>query len=65
MSTVPIVTVGKERRTKMGQSGFLNRQTSYSNYLEVAGGLSAVKAFGTHLRDLVNNLGLSRWRLAG
>ena len=25
-STLPIVAVGKERRTKNGQSGFLNRQ---------------------------------------
>ena len=64
MSTVPIVAVGKEWRTKMGQSGFLNRQTPYSNYLEVAGGLSAVNAFGTQLRDLIN-LGLIRWRLTG
>ena len=37
------------------------------NYLEVywpcAGGLSAVNAIGTQLRDLMNS-GLTRWRMA-
>ena len=37
------------------------------NYLEVdwpcAGGLSAVNAIGTHLRDPINS-GLTRWRMA-
>ena len=66
MPTVPIVAAGKEQRTKMGRPGFLIRQTPYSNYLEVAGGLSAVSAFGTQLlRDLINLLGLTRWRLTG
>ena len=36
----------------------------YSNYLEVAGGLSAVNVFGTQLRGLIK-LGLTRWRLTG
>ena len=53
-STVPIVAVGKKWRTNMDHSGFLNRQTPYSNYFEVAGGLSAVNAFGTQLRDLID-----------
>ena len=58
-STVPIVAVGKKWCTNMDQSGFLNRQTPYSNYFEVAGGLSAVNAFGTQLRDVIN-LGLTQ-----
>ena len=39
----------------MGPWGYLNRSTRYSTYLEdrwpCAGGLSAVNAFGTQLRD--------------
>ena len=59
MSTVPIVAVGKKWRTKMGQPCSLNnRQTPYSNYLEVAGGLSAVNAFSTQLCDRID-LGLT------
>ena len=32
-------------------------------YLPCAGGLSAVNAIGTHLRDPINS-GLTRWRMA-
>ena len=64
-STVPIVAVGKKWRTNMDQSGFLNRQTPYSNYFEVAGGLSAVNAFGTQVCDLIDlgftQLPTDRW----
>ena len=48
--------------------GDLPRQHPVRNYLEVywpcAGGLSAVNAIGTQLRDPIN-LGLTRWRLGG
>ena len=48
--------------------GDLPRQHSFeTNYLEVywpcAGGLSAVNAIGTQLRDPINS-GLTRWRMA-
>ena len=45
-------------------------RTRYSNYLtdywwwSCAGGLSAVNAIGTQLRDLINS-GLARWRMYG
>ena len=47
---------------------YLPRQHSFGiNYLEVywpcAGGLSAVNAIGTQLRDPINS-GLIRWRMA-
>ena len=51
--------------------GYLNRQYGQHSLLELssglldiacAGGLSAVNAIGTQLRDLIN-LGLTRWRM--
>ena len=44
------------------------KATLVRNYLEAywpcAGGLSAVNAIGTQLRDQIINSGLTRWRLA-
>ena len=55
-----IVYSGREKRTKVGPC---KGGTRYSNYLDdywlCAGGLSAVNAIGTQLRDLIN----SRWYL--
>ena len=61
-STV-IVGAGKERRTLVGPWG-CKGSTRYWNYVEdywlCAGGLSAVNAIGTQLRDPINS-GLTRW----
>ena len=63
---IPIVGVGKERRTLIGHGDLQNGSTRYWNYLEnywpYAGGLSAVNAIGTQLRDAINS-GLTRWRM--
>ena len=57
---------GKERRILFGP-WCSAKAAPVRNYLEVyspcAGGLSAVNAIGTHLRDPIN-LGLTRWRMA-
>ena len=68
---VPIVGVGKERRTKIVHGDTYSTTQKYStrywNYLEdywhCAGGLSVVNASGSQLRDIINP-GLTRWRLA-
>ena len=60
---VPIVGVGKERRTKIGPWDFLNKRginrTRYLSYLEdyqpFASGLLTVNAIGTQLRDSINS----------
>ena len=58
---------GKERRTLFGP-WWPAKAALVRNYLEVywpcAGGLSAVNAIGTHLRDPINS-GLTRWHMAG
>ena len=64
---IPIVGVGK-RGAYYLIHGDLPRQHPFgTNYLEVywscAGGLSAVNAIGTQLRDPINS-GLTRWRMA-
>ena len=64
---IPIVGVGKERRTLIGPWLSANGSTHYWNYLEeygpCAGGLSAVNAIGTQLRDPINSA-LTQWRMA-
>ena len=69
LSTCPFHTdsgCGKERRILIGPWGPA-KAALVRNYLEVywpcAGGLSAVNAIGTQLRDPIN-LGLTRWRMA-
>ena len=69
LSTCPLHTIsgcGKERRILIGPWWPANAAL-VRNYLEVywpcAGGLSAVNAIGTQLRDPIL-LGLTRWRLA-
>ena len=64
---IPIVGVGKRGEYYLVR-GDLPRQHSFgTNYLEVywprAGGLSAVNAIGTQLRDPIKS-GLTRWRMA-
>ena len=54
VSTVPIVAVVKEQRTKTDQPDFPNRQTPCSNYQKIAGGLSAVNAFDTQMCYLIS-----------
>ena len=57
---------GKERRILIGP-WWPAKAALVRNYLEVywpcAGGLSAVNAIGTQLRDPMNS-GLTRWRMA-
>ena len=69
LSTCPLHTnsgCGKERRILIGPWGSA-KAAPVRNYLEVywpcAGGLSAVNAIGTQLRDPINS-GLTRWRMA-
>ena len=69
LSTSPLHTnsgCGKERRIIIGPWGFAKAAPVW-NYLEVywpcAGGLSAVNAIGTQLRDPIDS-GLTRWRMA-
>ena len=57
---IPIVGVGKESRTlQMVHGDLQNGSTRYWKYLEdfwpCAGGLSAVNAIGTQLRDLIDS----------
>ena len=63
---VPIVDVGKERRTLFGP-WLPAKSTRYWKYLgdywPRAGGLSAVNGIGKQLRDPIN-LGLNRWSMA-
>ena len=60
---IPIVRVGKRGAYYLVHDDL----PRLHNYLEVywpcAGGLSAVNAIGTHLRDPINS-GLIRWRMA-
>ena len=60
------VVRGKERRILIGPWRSVKAAPVW-NYLEVywpsAGGLSAVNAIGTQLRDQINS-GLTRWRMA-
>ena len=69
LSTCPLHTnsgCGKERRILIGPWRSA-KAAPVRNYLEVywpcAGGLSAVNAIGTQLRDPINS-GLTRWRMA-
>ena len=69
LSTCPLHTksgCGKERRILIGPWGSA-KAAPVRNYLEghwpFAGGLSAVNAIGTQLRDPINS-GLTRWRMA-
>ena len=68
MSTVTVVGVGKESRTKIGPMVMIPEKGApfYWNYLEdyrpCAGGLSVENVIGTQLRDLITS-GLTRWRL--
>ena len=69
LSTCPLHTnsgCGKERRILIGPWGPA-KAALVRNYLEVywpcVGGLSAVNAIGTQLRDPINS-GLARWRTA-
>ena len=67
LSTCPLVIgVGKERHTLIGPCDLQNGSTRYWKYPEdywpCAGGLSAVNAIGTQLRDSTNS-GLTRWRM--
>ena len=63
---IPIVGVGKGAH-QLVHGDLQNGCTHYWNYLEghwpCAGGLSAVNAIGTQLRDPINS-GLTRWRMA-
>ena len=68
LSTCPLHTnsgCGKERRILIGP-WLPAKAALVRNYLEgywrCAGGLSAVNAIGTQLRDPIN-LGLTRWRM--
>ena len=60
---MPIVGGGKERQTLIGSWRYKGI-TGYWNYLEdywpCAGGLSALNAIGTRLRDPINSR-LTRW----
>ena len=64
---IPIAGLGKERRILIGPWGSAKAALVVRNYLEVhwpcTGGLSAVNAIGTQLRDPIN-AGLTRWRMA-
>ena len=64
---IVIVGVGKERRILINGPWRPVKPALVRNYLEVywprAGGLSAVNAIGTHLRDPIYS-GLTRWRMA-
>ena len=69
LSTCPLQTnsgCGKERRILIAP-WWCKGNPRYWNYVEVywpyAGGLSAVNAVGTQLRDPINS-GLTRWRMA-
>ena len=69
LSTCPLHTnrgCGKERRILIGPRRPA-KAALVRNYLEVywprVGGLSAVNAIGTQLRDPINS-GLTRWRMA-
>ena len=69
LSTCPLYTIsgcGKERHINWSMVT-CQGSTRYWNYLEVywpcAGGLSAMNAIGTQLRDPINS-GLTRWRMA-
>ena len=59
--SITVVGVREERRTKVGPLVITEKAApvTYSNYLEdcrpCAGGLSAVKAIGTQMRDLINS----------
>ena len=70
VSAFPLYTdsgCGKERRALIVRGDNCKGSTRSSNYLEdywpCAGGLSAVNAIGTQLRDPINS-GLTRWRMA-
>ena len=56
------------RAPPFGNDSSDNDKPPVRNYIEVywpcAGGLSAVKAIGTRLRDPINS-GLTRWRIGG
>ena len=64
---IPIVGVGKRGEYKLIHGVLPSKAAPVRNYLEVywpyAGGLSAVNAIGTQLRDPINS-GLARWRMA-
>ena len=56
---IPMVDVGKERRTLLVHGHLQNGSTRYSNFLETywpyAGGLSAVNAIDTQLCGQINS----------
>ena len=64
---IPIGDVGKRGAHSLVHGDLQNSSTHYRNYLEVywpfAGGLLAVNAIGTQMRDPINS-GLTRWRVA-
>ena len=64
---IPIVGVGKRGEYYLVHGDLAAKAALVRNYLEVhwprAGGLSAVNAIGTQLRDPINS-GLTRWRMA-
>ena len=59
--------MGESHEANINWSMVICQGSTRSNYLEVywpcAGGLSAVNAIGTQLRDPINS-GLTRWRMA-
>ena len=69
LQTNTVVGVGKERRASivlLVHGDLQNGSTRYWNYLgywPCAGGLSAVNAIGTQLRDPINSA-LTQWRVA-
>ena len=64
---IPIVVEGKRGAYKLVHGDLPSKAALDRNYLEVywpgAGGISAVNAIGTQLRDPINS-GRTRWRLA-